>query len=199
MTRINVFEGSRRIALVLKVVWLIGVAVVASVHSAPVSMTFVTSQPNAPFIITDEDCDTSSDAVEFVTRAIDNHRSISARLCFKSQAFEPNQQRLVPYRIDNDTVWGNSPYSREVTAYTDARAEEFRLTPADQERARAAWNAQRARSIWYAVLFAAGGWIGLSLLQALIGWIVRGFVGVPRGHDHIPESGPQSTGMSAAS
>jgi hypothetical protein len=113
--------------------------------------------------------------------------------------FESNQQRLVPYRIDNDTLWGNRPYSREVKAYTDARAEEFRLTPADQERALAAWNARRWTSIWYAVLFAAGGWIALSLLQEVIGWIVRGFIGIPRGHDHRPEFEPQSTGISAAS
>jgi hypothetical protein len=40
--------------------------------------------------------------------------------------------------------------------------------------------------------FAIGGWIALSVLQALIGWIVRGFVGIPRGYDHAPESVRQS-------
>lgn len=38
--------------------------------------------------------------------------------------------------------------------------------------------------IHYALLFAIAGWITLSGAQAAIGWIVRGFMGIPRGHDH---------------
>src|SRR4029453_5540276 len=34
-----------------------------------------------------------------------------------------------------------------------------------------------------AVLFAVGGWFVLSVLQVLIGWIVRGFCGIPWGRD----------------
>ena len=39
-----------------------------------------------------------------------------------------------------------------------------------------------------ALLFAIGGLIVVSALQIAIGWIVRGFMGIPRGHDHRPES-----------
>jgi hypothetical protein len=44
--------------------------------------------------------------------------------------------------------------------------------------------------------FAIGGWTVLSVLQAAIGWIVRGFIGVPRGHDHEPAHGSQSSDIS---
>jgi hypothetical protein len=108
-------------------------------------------------------------------------------LCFQSQVFQSNQQRLVPYKTEGDTMWGNGPYSSEVASYTDARANEFRLTPADQQAAREEWNRQRSRSIRNAALFAIGGWIVLSVLQWLIGWIVRGFLGIPRGYDHRPD------------
>jgi hypothetical protein len=42
--------------------------------------------------------------------------------------------------------------------------------------------------IHHSLLFAIGGWIVLSILQVAIGWIVRGFVGIPRGHDHTLDS-----------
>jgi len=55
---------------------------------------------------------------------------------------------------------------------------------------------QGSTTIRNAVLFGIGGWIVLSVLQALIGWIARGFAGIPRGHDHTPEPAPQSTDVS---
>lgn len=39
-------------------------------------------------------------------------------------------------------------------------------------------------AIHTSLLFAIGGWVALSGAQAAIGWIVRGFMGIPRGHDH---------------
>jgi hypothetical protein len=65
LARINVFERSRRIALVLKVVWLIGVAIVAAVLLPSASLTFITLRPHEPLILTGETCD-GRDAVEFV-------------------------------------------------------------------------------------------------------------------------------------
>lgn len=38
--------------------------------------------------------------------------------------------------------------------------------------------------IHHSLLFAIGGWTVLSILQVAIGWIARGFMGIPRGHDH---------------
>jgi hypothetical protein len=40
----------------------------------------------------------------------------------------------------------------------------------------------------FALLFAIGGLTVISVLQIAIGWIVRGFMGIPRGHDHRRES-----------
>jgi len=55
---------------------------------------------------------------------------------------------------------------------------------------------QGSTTIRNAVLFGIGGWIVLSVLQALIGWIARGFAGIPRGHDHRPEPAPRRTDVS---
>jgi len=110
--------------------------------------------------------------------------------------FELNEPPLVPHRIDDDTMWGNDRYSTKVKAYAKARAERFSLTNADEEAARAAWNAERSKNIGNAVLFAVGGWIALSVLQALVGWIVRGFMGIRRGHDHRVDRAPESVRVS---
>jgi hypothetical protein len=32
-----------------------------------------------------------------------------------------------------------------------------------------------------------GGWLFLWICAAAIGWVMRGFLGIPRGHDHKPE------------
>ena len=42
--------------------------------------------------------------------------------------------------------------------------------------------------IHHSLLFAIGGWTVLSILQVAIGWIARGFMGIPRGHDHTWDS-----------
>jgi hypothetical protein len=157
---VNVFEGCRRIALALKLAWLVLVALVGAILPTSVSMNFVTQGPGSPFVRTDEPC-ASGDARKFVTRTLENGTSVLASLCFKSRA----------------------PYTRQVEAYTDARARLFRLTPADHNAARSAWSAKRQSQIGYATLAAVAGWFVLSALQTLIGWIARGFAGIPLGHD----------------
>ena len=190
MARLNLFEGSRRISLLLKIVWVLGVVAVAYSQTPYVSLHFTTTHPAATLTMSDYDCQVGVDAMEFVTRTLDDGRSVSAQLCFQSPVFQSNQQRLVPYKVESDQIWGNDRYSNDVTNYTDARANEFRLTPPDQEVAAQRLDAQRSENVRNAILFIIGGWIVLSILQALIGWIVRGFMGSPRGHDHRPNTAP---------
>jgi hypothetical protein len=192
---VNVFEGSRRIALVVKVAWVIVVGLIAYSVSPDVRLTFATMHPNDPFTIADEHCDVGSDAIEWVTRRLDD-KSIFVQLCFRSRMFESNETPLVPYRSNNDTMWGNDPYSTQVTTYTRARAQRFSLMGPHEDVARAAWNAERTKNILIAVLFALGGWVALSVLQALVGWIVRGFLGIPRGHDRRVDRAPESVRVS---
>jgi hypothetical protein len=187
MAKFNIFEGSRRVALLLKILWVLGVIVVSYNQSPYVSLKFTTTQPDAPFVVSDYDCQIGIDHMEFETRSLDDGHAVSVQLCFRSQVFQSNQQRLVPYKVEGDTMWGNDRYSSEVTNYAEARANDFRLSPADQQMAREEWDRQRSRNIRNAVLFAIGGWIVLSVLQWIIGWIVRGFLGIPRGSDHKPQ------------
>ena len=82
MAKFNVFEGSRRIALLLKILWVIGVIVFAYNESPYVLLKFTTTHPNEPLFVSDYDCQVGSDRTEFETRSLDDGRSVSVELCF---------------------------------------------------------------------------------------------------------------------
>jgi hypothetical protein len=73
-------------------------------------------------------------------------------------------------------------------AYTKARAEAFVLSAADQTAARNAYDQQRMENIRTGFYFLVGGWIALTVVQFAIGWIVRGFAGIPLGQDRRPDA-----------
>lgn len=84
------------------------------------------------------------------------------------------------------TVWMASEYDNEVRAYMDDVAASLRLGPGDLERLQQV-KRQKLWEQWkqaLQVLFGglAVGWV----LTAGIGWIARGFMGIPRGHDRRP-------------
>jgi hypothetical protein len=185
MARFNVFEGSRRIALLIKVLWAIGALAVGWTTSPYVSMKFSTSNPDANFVQSDN-CRIGKDAVRFISRPIDDGRTVSIELCFKALRAESGAE-VVPYKVESARWWGNGPYTPDVTAYADARADTFKLPEANRRAAEEEWSSERTENIRNGVLFAIGGWVVLSLLQMLIGWIVRGFFGIPWGQDGRPE------------
>jgi len=78
------------------------------------------------------------------------------------------------------------PYSTEVSVYTQRVADGFSLTRQSQETAASQlWQARLRHwkeSFQVLVVGLLLGWA----LTALIGWIARGFLGIPRGKDHRP-------------
>ena len=85
-------------------------------------------------------------------------------------------------------TWGAASYSSEVSAYEKQLEARFVLPPednnwVDQEKSRRYWEN------WKESLRNLG--IGLAIFAGIvwaIGWIVRGFMGVPRGLDRKPNS-----------
>jgi len=190
MAQFNVFEGSRRIALLIKVLWVIGVIVVAYSQTPYVSITMFTGMPDDPFArIADMPCGTDDDS-EYVTREFAPGRTVSVHLCFMAATASDNR-RLIPFRMDADGKrWmGNEKYTSEVMNYTAARGRQFALSADDRSRAAELWDAARWENLRNAGAFLVGGWIVLCLLQLIIGWIVRGFMGIPWGQDRRPEQG----------
>ena len=90
---------------------------------------------------------------------------------------KPNQP-VDRYIIEHPRVWGNDRFSTEVVNYTKQVANRFRMSKADEE-----WvDRQVWPSLWEklkeGVLVLAGGLVALWGATWVIGWIVRGFLGI---------------------
>ena len=84
-------------------------------------------------------------------------------------------------------------YSSEVRGYIDGVVDSLVLSA---ELARYAsslrWRARMQR-VWEAGQFLAGGLVVGWILVAAVGWVVRGFLGIPLGHDRRPAPESQRT------
>lgn len=87
------------------------------------------------------------------------------------------------------TYWMAGSYDNDVRSYMDEMAAAFRFNTNDLERLQQV-KRQKLWEQWkqaLQVLFGglAVGWV----LTAGVGWIARGFMGIPRGHDRRPVPG----------
>jgi hypothetical protein len=182
--RLNVFEGARRIALVLGLVWVTA-CVAYGVFTEPYTHLFYSANgPGAAFVKADRCGDDDGSRYVSTTDAPGNR--IAVTLCFKAFAAEGGE-RLVPYApADNGRWWMAGKYSSEVKRYMDEREAAFSLNPQGNEEAkRLRWEGRL--ELWkYAALAAVGGVTIGWLLVAVTGWVVRGFLGIPRGRDSRP-------------
>ena len=184
--KFNVFEGARRIALLLAVVATLAVVAVAATHDPYLSLRYTVSLPGAPFVRSGEVCPLDADSHYFSTTTTSGH-SIGVELCLLPSEFGKDGQKLIPYQIDKaGIVWGAASYSSEVSSYERELEKSFKLPTADETWANSE-IAKRYRSNWLSSLgFLA---VGLAIYWAIvwsIGWIVRGFAGIPRGKDSRP-------------
>lgn len=98
-----------------------------------------------------------------------------------------NHERLIPFASTNDgKLWLNAAYSSEVTKYTDAVGKSFQIPKADQGTLDDKWSSERRSKLAVGM-----GWtlLAVALLSGFawcVGWIVRGFLGVPSGLDAKP-------------
>jgi hypothetical protein len=180
---VNIFRGARRIALVAGIL-----ATAATVGVLISDRPFLTARyslalPDEPFTRTDETCPEQGGVV-YLTALTPQRRSVSVTVCLLPMAFGKDSALLIPYRIDKDgTIWGAAPYSRELTRYERAVEERFRLAKdhgddLDRESARRR-KSDLLKGLVYLVLGLATYWA----IVWTVGWIVRGFLGIPRGKD----------------
>jgi hypothetical protein len=180
----NLFEGARRIQLLLQVLWVLGCVVFVWNDTPSLSLKYETLHPAAPFHRTTGECG-SEDASEFrYGYDLGDGKRASISLCFKAQPFPNNQANLVPYKVDeNGMLWGGPSYSIEVESYTKSRLSQFTLSEAERQSAIEEWWKARLAGLWTAAGFAIGGWIVIALIGGTIGWVVRGFIGDPHNKD----------------
>ena len=181
--KINIFSGARRLALVLAALAALLALGITAFNEPYVSLNYTVAAPNAPFVRTEEDCPDKG-AQHFITASAPQGKSVSVALCLLPTTFGEDNAELIPYKIDSKgMIWGAEEYSSEVFAYEKELERRFRLSPSDL----AAIESERSAKYWQqwreTLLYLAIGLAAFWLLVAAVGWIVRGFVGIPFGKD----------------
>lgn len=193
---INVFEGARRIAMLMAGFWAIGVVAVNFwERETRVKMVFPVRGPGLAWTRvapskTYSECELD-DASESQSATTNAGTPVSVTLCFKAMKFKDDRM-LVPYRVDEKGMWwGATSYSDDVKKYTKDVAQNFHLSKADEEWADSQLWPIRWRKVKKASAWLFGGLLVLWMFTAIVGWIARGFFGIPSGRDSRPEKAPE--------
>lgn len=181
--RINVFEGARRISLILAGLSTIVVLLAAATSDPYMSIDYRVSRPDSPPFKTNERCPIDAGRHFFSTRT-PRGRSVSIDLCLLTMPFGEDSRQLVPYKIDQTGMtWGAATYSSEVDSYERELERRFAFSESDAQWA----DGEISRRYTENWLKSLGGLaLGLGVFWSAvwaIGWIVRGFAGIPRGKD----------------
>ena len=188
---INIFEGSRRIALLTAVLATLGTLAVLINQDPYVSINYSIAHPDGTFQRETEDCPSDAGKDYFTTETRSGKR-VSIDLCLLTMSFGDKGEHLVPYKRDEKgMVWGAPSYSTEVSEYEKKLENRFSLSPEDNEFASKEISRRHWKSVEEGLLYLA---IGLAIFGAFVsavGWIVRGFLGIPRGMDRRPGEAQQ--------
>jgi hypothetical protein len=184
----NIFEGSRRIAKIVAAIWAAGCVIYAVNNSPSVSAIYeISTVGNKPQLA--EKCpeDAAREFSQSWQRSTVNGTGISLTLCFlAADGFTGSKSsKLIPYKIEPTTneVWGNEKYSKDVTTYTKKVAENFEIPEADfakfDAEARALWWKEFSTTMGVMI----GGLASLLGFTWAVGYVVRGFMGIPSKSD----------------
>ena len=182
----NIFEGARRLALLAGGLTTAIVVTLWYNSQTYVSVNYASRQPNLPFYRTDGDLCPTEGTNHYMTVANSKGDPVRIHLCLMPMKFKDGLQ-LIPYKIDaTGMVWGATTYSKEVDEYRKTLEKTF-MIPAEHQAEIAELVSKKKRKDWTDNF--GGLVIGLGIFAALvslIGWIVRGFMGIPNGMDHRP-------------
>ena len=184
---VNIFEGSRRISKLAAGLTIACTLLYLVMHDPYVSAAYSVSRPDGVFTRTNESCPDEA-AKHYFTISTATGKRLSIDLCLLAMPFGEDRRMLVPYVVDDKgMIWGAAPYSSEVSELESRLEKRFRLSSADEtwfevEISRRYWQEMKDGMKYLA--------IGLGMFCAFVwsmGWIVRGFLGIPRGMDARPK------------
>ena len=185
--KINVFEGARRVAKIVTWLWIAACGAYLWIEKPAARVTYSVEHLGAPARLSDSDC-TSDDAREWIHTELDDGTPVGVILCFRASRAD-NGEMLVPYARNEaqpEIVWMGRPFSAEVSNYTDDYQASFSLPPRDEATLRSAWWTALYEHVKRASLAAMIGAILFWIFVSGVGWVVRGFLSIPRGQDFRP-------------
>lgn len=180
---INVFEGARRIAKLLAILWVGGWVIAAFGVKPSVNVAYKILYPGATPLKMEAEC--PGDGVTELEDKVTTHATKAfVTLCFPAQSANDGD-RLIPYLVAADgNVWMRERYSSEVSEYTQLVADKFVIPQSDEGWIDGQWWPLFFKKIGWGALGAVSGLLFLLAFTWTTGWIVRGFMGIPRGQDH---------------
>lgn len=180
---INVFEGARRIAKLVSVIWIVSWIVAGFQIQPSVDVTYKIEWPDVSPVRMNENCPSGS-GKKYQRLSTQSGTSASIVFCFPTQ-ISNSGKKLIPYKIDRKTQtwWGDEEYSSEVRTYTEWVRDEFGFSPEDEKWVDGRKWTSFIQEIGKGALVAAFGLLIFWIFVWSVGWIVRGFMGIPRGRD----------------
>lgn len=183
----NIFEGARRIALLVASIAIVGTLIALITYDPYVSAQFSIAHPNGAFVRMTESCPAGGGSHYFTSKTSAGE-SVSINLCLLPMSFGEDKVSLIPYKIDEQgMLWGAASYSSEVSDYERKLENRFNLPASDEETLKKQIS-EHYRDNWMSGLAYLA--VGLAIFAGVVwatGWIVRGFLGIPRGMDRRAE------------
>ncbi|WP_124945562.1 hypothetical protein [Sulfurirhabdus autotrophica] len=184
----NIFDGSRRIAYLAGGLATAGTLIFAATYDPYISVDYSIARPRGSFQRMKGACPSEA-ARHYFTTTSSYGKQVSIDLCLFTMPFGKNNDQLVPYKIDEkNMVWGAGSYSSEVSAYERELESRFVL-PAEDSKWLEKEISHRYWDNWKESLKNLG--IGLAIFAGfvwVVGWITRGFMGIPQGMDKKPSN-----------
>lgn len=180
---INMFEGARRIAKLIAALWVIGWLVAAFQVTPDINVTYKVTWPDVPPVRMPEDCPSDS-GTKGKRMATQSGTEAWVNFCFLAYTSSKGV-KAIPYEVDRvGERWrGADEYSSEVRAYMTRISDEFSFTAEDEKWVEGQRWPSIFRQLGLGALGVAGGLAFLWVFTWATGWIVRGFMGIPRGAD----------------
>jgi hypothetical protein len=185
--KINVFEGARRVALLAAGLVTVGTVIALIVQRPYQSTTYLVESPDSTFKRTDGSCPSDA-ASNYFTAKTSTGQDVSVHLCILAMSFGEKNERLIPYKIDElGRTWANDTYSSDVRAYKEKLEARFRVPISDEEQITKAISQSYRKSLMEGFTYLIAGLAIFAAIVWSLGWIVRGFLGIPRGMDRRPD------------
>jgi hypothetical protein len=183
--RINVFEGSRRISVLVATLYALGVGAYYVGNIPEVHITYQVDYPGEmPKTLVNDSC-SYNDASKSQMRTTPSGSKYELTLCFRPRKFTSGE--YIPYKIEGDSIWGESEFSEEVTAYTARAIANFKSSERAIEEVESRVWPTRKKHFQEGLTIILVGLGVFWVFVATVGWIVRGFLRIPRGRDSRAE------------
>lgn len=185
--KINIFEGSRRIALLIAGLATVGTVIILFTYEPYMHIKYSIAQPNDPFVRVESPCPSDARSTYFSAKT-STGKEVSVTLCIMAMSFGKNGERLIPYKIDEQgMIWGAASYSSEVSAYEQTLEERFKIPLEDEEQIKKEISQLYRKNMMAGFVYLVAGLAIFAGLVWAIGWIMRGFLGIPHGMDKRPD------------